>query len=80
MTGIEPASPAWKAGALAIELHPQLLYRINTVRCTLLLTNKVVGMQGFEPWASWSQTRRANQAAPHPEKEKFNTLGTQNFT
>ena len=23
MTGIEPASPAWKAGALAIELHPR---------------------------------------------------------
>ena len=22
VTGIEPASPAWKAGALAIELHP----------------------------------------------------------
>ena len=23
VTGIEPASPAWKAGALAIVLHPQ---------------------------------------------------------
>jgi hypothetical protein len=23
VTGIEPASPAWKAGALAIELHPR---------------------------------------------------------
>ena len=24
VTGIEPASPAWKAGALAVVLHPQL--------------------------------------------------------
>ena len=24
VTGIEPASPAWKAGALAIVLHPRL--------------------------------------------------------
>ena len=23
VTGIEPASPAWKAGALAVVLHPQ---------------------------------------------------------
>src|SRR5918998_3361646 len=23
VTGVEPASPAWKAGALAIELHPR---------------------------------------------------------
>ena len=25
MMGIEPTSPAWKAGVLAIELHPQWL-------------------------------------------------------
>ncbi len=25
VTGIEPASPAWKAGALAVVLHPQAL-------------------------------------------------------
>ena len=24
-------------------------------------------MQGFEPWTSWSRTRRASQAALHPE-------------
>ena len=32
VTGIEPASPAWKAGALAIELHPQLLNIFAYVR------------------------------------------------
>ena len=25
-TGIEPAFPAWKAGALAVVLHPQSVY------------------------------------------------------
>ena len=25
VTGIEPASPAWKAGALAVVLHPQII-------------------------------------------------------
>jgi hypothetical protein len=28
----------------------------------------LVGMPGFEPGASCSQSRRANQAAPHPVK------------
>ena len=28
----------------------------------------MVGVQGFEPWTPWSQTRCANQAALHSEK------------
>jgi hypothetical protein len=28
--------------------------------------SELVGMAGFEPAASCSQSRRANQAAPHP--------------
>ena len=27
----------------------------------------VVGVTGFEPATSWSQTRRSSQAEPHPE-------------
>jgi hypothetical protein len=30
------------------------------------LCSDLVGMAGFEPAASCSQSRRANQAAPHP--------------
>src|ERR1035438_3961214 len=30
------------------------------------LGDRLVGMPGFEPGASCSQSRRANQAAPHP--------------
>ena len=26
----------------------------------------VIGVTGFEPAASWSQTRRSSQAEPHP--------------
>ncbi len=38
----------------------------------------VVGMPGFEPGASCSQSRRANQAAPHPvnHPEAYTVLGT----
>jgi hypothetical protein len=32
VTGIEPASPAWKAGALAIELHPRTRVKIPAAR------------------------------------------------
>lgn len=28
----------------------------------------MVGVVGFEPTASWSQTKRANRTAPHPDK------------
>lgn len=27
----------------------------------------MVGVQGLEPWASWSQTMRAKPTAPHPD-------------
>ena len=27
----------------------------------------MVGVQGFEPWTPWSQTRCASQTAPHSE-------------
>ena len=29
-----------------------------------------IGVTGFEPAASWSQTRRSSQAEPHPGKQK----------
>ena len=30
-------------------------------------TRKTIGVTGFEPAASWSQTRRSSQAEPHPD-------------
>ena len=32
-------------------------------------TRRMIGVTGFEPATSWSQTRRSSQAEPHPEKE-----------
>ena len=49
--GIEPTCPAWKAGVLPL----------NYTRMKIEL-----GVTGFEPATSWSQTRRSSQAEPHP--------------
>jgi hypothetical protein len=35
-------------------------------RAKIDMYSELVGMAGFEPAASCSQSRRANQAAPHP--------------
>ncbi len=50
--GIEPTCPAWKAGVLPL----------NYTR----MIGNVIGVTGFEPAASWSQTRRSSQAELHP--------------
>jgi hypothetical protein len=42
VTGIEPAFPAWKAGTLAIVLHPRVLHR--GTRWT-----RLTDLQGFNP-------------------------------
>ena len=51
--GIEPAYPAWKAGVLPLNY-------------TRIFNCSQVGVTGFEPATSWSQTRRSSQAEPHP--------------
>ena len=51
--GIEPTCPAWKAGVLPLN-YTRMSYFEN------------VGVTGFEPATSWSQTRRSSQAEPHP--------------
>ena len=43
-----------------IELHPHILLR------TVEGLWKTIGVTGFEPATSWSQTRRSSQAEPHP--------------
>ena len=58
-----------------IELHPHILLR------TVERLWKTIGVTGFEPATSWSQTRRSSQAEPHPAfKTPFRlpyVLGTQ---
>ena len=54
--GIEPTYPAWKAGVLPLNY-------------TRMLTQ--IGVTGFEPATSWSQTRRSSQAEPHPDIHFF---------
>ena len=70
VTGIEPAPPAWKAGALAVELHPQVPNdgsRPGSPRSTDqaaggALGSLLVGEGGFEPPTSCSQSRCATTA------------------
>ena len=52
--GIEPTCPAWKAGVLPL----------NYTR--IYFAAIAIGVTGFEPATSWSQTRRSSQAEPHP--------------
>ena len=34
---------------------------------SLAVNQKKIGVTGFEPATSWSQTRRSSQAEPHPD-------------
>ena len=54
--GIEPTYLAWKASVLPLNYT------------CILITNiyDFIGVTGFEPATSWSQTRRSSQAEPHP--------------
>ena len=55
--GIEPTYLAWKASVLPLN-YTCISYIYSFVQ---------VGVTGFEPATSWSQTRRSSQAEPHPE-------------
>ena len=57
--GIEPTYLAWKASVLPL----------NYTR-----TDDMIGVTGFEPATSWSQTRRSSQAEPHPVAVYFYVL------
>ena len=82
VTGIEPASPAWKAGALPLSYtrgaretlpgpRPRAASVTTVARSAVVVTLGaaevgLVGAGGFEPPTSCSQSKRANQAAPRP--------------
>ena len=56
--GIEPTYLAWKASVLPLNYT-----RIQIITDSL---NYRIGVTGFEPATSWSQTRRSSQTEPHP--------------
>ena len=56
--GIEPTYPAWKAGVLPLNYTRIFAETVKVVYS--------IGVTGFEPAASWSQTRHSSQAEPHP--------------
>ena len=47
---------------------------------TIELHPHEVGVTGFEPATSWSQTRRSSQAEPHPEGFNFELATNTTFT
>ena len=62
--GIEPTYLAWKASVLPL----------NYTRIKAVASYMDVGVTGFEPATSWSQTRRSDQTEPHPGKTAYATL------
>ncbi len=60
--GIEPTYLAWKASVLPLNY--------TRIRFAALR----IGVTGFEPATSWSQTRRSSQAEPHPAGSCYATL------
>ena len=57
--GIEPTYLAWKASVLPLNYTRIYAETVKVVYS--------IGVTGFEPAASWSQTRRSSQAEPHPD-------------
>ena len=62
VTGIEPASPAWKAGALAVVLHPRhsdkfslriIPYRGRSVKGFLLFWGFAAHLALLGGWPNW---------------------------
>ena len=67
--GIGPTYPAWKAGVLPLNYTRVSKLPIQSIWNSNLsddIKNYIIGVTGFEPAASWSQTRRSSQAEPHP--------------
>ena len=68
--GIEPTYLAWKASVLPLnyarELYFQLTMLLMSHSTKSVFARIGIGVTGFEPATSWSQTRRSSQAEPHP--------------
>ena len=75
LKGFEPPTHGLE-GRCSIQLSYRLIKRVMGIEPTypawkagvlpLNYTRKTIGVTGFEPAASWSQTRRSSQAEPHP--------------
>ena len=75
--GIEPTYPAWKAGVLPLNYtRKKCLYML--IAYMMLLNPErqciFIGVTGFEPAASWSQTRHSSQTELHPVASIFSLI------
>ena len=61
-----PGELAPRRTLVKIDMCSDLVGMSVSSRLVGMVGMAVVGMAGFEPAASCSQSRRANQAAPHP--------------
>ena len=64
--GIEPTYLAWKASVLPLNYTRMKMKDYSLVA--------LIGVTGFEPATSWSQTRRSSQAEPHPVTFRYAVL------
>ena len=76
LKGFEPPTPGLE-GRCSIQLSYRLIEQVMGIEPTypawkagvlpLNYTRISIGVTGFEPATSWSQTRRSSQAEPHPD-------------
>ena len=66
-TSIPLHESGWWESNPRIQLGRLVFYHWTTPACRWNGIVYSIGVTGFEPAASWSQTRRSSQAEPHPE-------------
>ena len=69
VTGIEPASPAWKAGALAIVLHPRLPPEEIVSLVIIPFWKNFVNINSEKTAIFFTESRRSHPGSPAPDPD-----------